>query len=191
MSKKRKKHKPNSRLRLFNYRKIKNIYIRYILISLEFILRALIILFKNIFKTLRNTISLSQTLFSKNKQKNDDDCIDIENYKEKKVFSPRCAVITALIIIIVTIFVYRENSFFYIYPLITVVLPFTLLSEGINYDFHNKYKDLPLYEKILFCNLILFMIIYIVAQKKDFYINFYLISVFVIPLIVCNLDTRK
>lgn len=116
-----------------------------------------------------------------------------EKYKnhDKKVFSARCNLITASMVIMCSGFIYSEGNLFYAYPIVTCIMPFMNLAEGINSDIYEKYKDLKLYNKIIKINLFVISAILISNYEDVWFINFYMILIFLIPLILGNIHKEK
>lgn len=158
-----------------NHKKIKNIYFRFFYVIIVYFVKALINIFKILFTSIKKILD--------NKK-------EYKNY-DNKVFSYRCSFMMALIVILSVLFVYMERSIIYIYPILTCVLPIMILSEGINSDIYNQYKDLSLCNKILKINTLSFLLIYIIFNKKIWFIKFSMILIFIIPLIVGNLNKEK
>ena len=134
------------------------------------------------FKGLKNLIKM---IIKMKKQK--------EDYKDydKKMLSTRCNIISASLIALSVIFIYIEESLFYAYPILTCLIPFMKLSEGINQDIYNQYKDLKLYNKILKINLSLFTLILFVKYEELWFINYFMSLIFIIPLILGNLNKEE
>lgn len=157
------------------HKRIKNIYFRFFYIISLFFIKGFINLIKILFVNLVK-------VFNKK-----------ENYKdhENKIFSNRCSIIMASIIVLSILFIYLKDSIFYAYPLLTCVTPIVILSEGINSDPYNQYKDLSLCNKVLKVNAFVFIISYIILSEKIWFISFSMISIFIIPLIIGNLNKEK
>lgn len=116
-----------------------------------------------------------------------------EEYKDydKKMISTRCNIISASLIALSVIFVYVEESLFYAYPIITCLVPFMKLSEGINEDIYNQYKDLKLYNRILKINLSLLVLVLFIKYEEFWFINYFMSLTFIVPLILGNLNREE
>lgn len=157
------------------HKKIKNIYFRFFYVITMYFIKALISMFKILF------INIKKIVVKKKEH---------ENF-EKKVFSYRCSLIMASIIILSILFIYMETSLIYAYPILTCVVPITILSEGANLDAYNQYKDLSLCNKVLKINAILFLLIYMLFSEKIWFISFNMIFIFIVPLIIGNINKEK
>lgn len=180
MSEKYKGKKNNSKNKksgftIKNHKKIKNIYFRFFYVIIVYFVKALINIFKILFTNIKKILD--------NKKK-------YKNY-DNKVFSYRCSFMMALIVILSVLFVYMERSMIYIYPILTCVVPIMILSEGINSDIYNQYKDLSLCNKILKINTFAFLLLYIIFNEKIWFIKFSMILIFIVPLIIGNVNKEK
>lgn len=109
---------------------------------------------------------------------------------EKKVFSTRCNIISALVILLSVLFVYVEDSIFYAYPILTVVLPFMYFSEGVNLDIFDEYKDLKLYNAILKLNTFALGSIIIGLYEELWFLNILACNIFIIPYFIGNFNKK-
>ena len=110
---------------------------------------------------------------------------------ERKMFSNRCNIISALVVLLSVFFVYVEESIFYVYPIITAVVPFMYFSEGINLDIFDEYKDLKLYNAILKINAFVLGFAIIGWYQELWFINILSTSTFIIPYIIGNINKEE
>lgn len=171
------KNKKNS-FNIKKHKKIENVYFRFFYIITLYFLKAL----KNIVKII--FINIKKLISNKKECQNPDK-------PDSKVFSFRCSLIITSIILISVLFIYIEKSIIYAYPILTCIVPIIILSEGANSDAYNQYKDLSLCNKVLKINTLLFLLIYIIFREKIWFINFSMILIFIIPLIIGNLNKEK
>lgn len=174
------KRKNNSKEKKRSYntkkhKKINNIYFRFFYVISLFFIKAFINLTKTLF------VNIGKISNKKEKYKN----------HEVKVFSNRCSIIMVSVIVLSIVFIYLKDSIFYVYPLLTCVVPIMILSEGINADPYNQYKDLSLCNKILKTNAVVFLVIYMILNEKIWFISLSMVLIFIIPLILGNLNKEK
>lgn len=112
-------------------------------------------------------------------------------FYDKKIFSTRCNLITLGVVLLSVCFVFVEKSIFYAYPLLTCILPFMKLSEGINLDVYNQYKDLKLYNSILKINAFILGFVVIGWYQELWFINVLSTTTFIIPYIVGNINKEE
>lgn len=178
------KKSKNKKRKTKKYKKIKNFYLRMFLITMDFIVRISFKLIKMVFKGVKNTFKHFVSMI---KSKSETDEITNEN----KVFANRCIIITTSIILLSVLFVVKEQSMFYAYPLVSCIVPFLKHSEGINNDPYNEYKDLSLYNKIIKINISILIVFFICLGSKIWIINPCMILIFITPLILGNLNKES
>lgn len=165
---------------LIRRKKQKNLFLSIFLELIKMLFSLLAYLFLSIVKLL--IFLFIKTFYNKNI--NEDN--EIEGF-DKKVFSYRCIIITSIMIVLISAFVYYKESLFYSYPILTCILPFMLMSEGINFQEDNKYKDLKLYNSIIRKNIIVTSIVFLISYKEIWFISPFMILIMIIPLIIGNL----
>lgn len=102
-----------------------------------------------------------------------------------KVFSDTCNLMTLSIVILCTLFVYVEDSFLYTFPLITVLATFIKFGRGNRYSDSSE-RDLLLYKKILLVNLFVVLAVFLKFQEKLWFVNFFMILIFIVPLLIAR-----
>lgn len=102
-----------------------------------------------------------------------------------KVFSTTCNLMTLSIVLLCTLFVYLEESLFYAFPLITVLAIFVKFGRG-NRHSDSSERDLVLYKKILLVNLFLVLGVFVEFQEDLWFVNFFMILIFVVPLFIAR-----
>lgn len=150
-------------------------------------------------KTSSNTRRKKQNLFNKitKKLKNKFnqlilrkwENIKIINFKydsaNSKVFSTTCNLMTLSIVMLCVLFVFIEESLLYTFPLITVIYVFIKNGKGNRYKDYSS-KDLLLYKKVILINLFIVLAIYFYYQEDLWFVNFFMISIFLVPLIIAK-----
>lgn len=102
-----------------------------------------------------------------------------------KVFSTTCNLMTLSIVLLCTLFVYLEESLFYAFPLATVLAIFIKFGRG-NRHGDSSERDLVLYKKILLVNLFLVLGVFVEFQEDLWFINFFMILIFIVPLFIAR-----
>ena len=102
-----------------------------------------------------------------------------------KVFSNTCNWMTLSVVVLCALFVYIEDSLFYTFPLITVIYIFIKKAKGNRYKDYSD-KDLMLYKKIILINLFVVLAILFHYQEDLWFINFFMISIFLVPLVIAK-----
>lgn len=102
-----------------------------------------------------------------------------------KVFSTTCNLMTLSIVLLCVLFVYIEDSLFYTFPLITVIYVFIKKGKGNRYKDYSD-RDLLLYKRIILINLFIVLAIYFHYQEDLWFINFFMVSIFLVPLIIAK-----
>lgn len=106
-----------------------------------------------------------------------------------KIFSNVCNLMTLSLVILCSLFVYFEDSIFYSYPIITVLVVFVFAGSGNRYKDNSK-RDVSLYKKILLANLFVALFVFCNFYEKLWYINFFMVVIFIVPLYISKYAER-
>lgn len=191
MSKKYKeKNKSNKNFIVKNPKKIKNVYFRFFYIMFIYLVKFLINIFRFLLISIKKIITGDKSYSRKNIYKYFPK-LRIFKHEEypHKFFSYRCSLILSIIIILSTLFVYIESDIIYIYPIFTSVIPIMILNKGATSSNYSEVKELLLCNKVLNINIFLFLLFFIINPNKNIlFIKFSMILIFLVPLIIGNLN---